>query len=74
MTGGVKCSEYFNCDKRDCPAFAIPHGRCWLIAGTLCRDEVQGQVLEKIEVCLECQFFQENMDRDALDETCQADQ
>jgi PAS domain S-box-containing protein len=69
MAGWAQCSEYFNCDKRDCPAFAMEHGRCWLIAGTLCRDEGHGQVLDKIEACLECQFFQENMDRDALDET-----
>jgi PAS domain S-box-containing protein len=69
MAGWARCSEYFNCDKRDCAAFAMTHGRCWLIAGTLCRDEVQGQVLEKLEVCLDCRFFQENMDRDAVDET-----
>ncbi|HBD08958.1 MAG TPA: hypothetical protein DCZ69_11920 [Syntrophobacteraceae bacterium] len=70
VAGRSKCSEFFNCAKKDCPAFAVRHGRCWLIPGTLCRDEILGQTLERIEACLECQFFHENMHRDAIQETC----
>lgn len=31
-----KCKEFFNCQKKDCPAFESEEYRCWLFAGTLC--------------------------------------
>ncbi|MBW2172382.1 MAG: PAS domain S-box protein, partial [Deltaproteobacteria bacterium] len=37
--------------------------------GTHCRDEIQGQFLEKIEMCLECEPFKNNVDLGSLEET-----
>ena len=36
----------------------IHSGRfCWAVAGTYCGDKVQGIFAEKIESCVQCQFF-----------------
>ncbi len=42
---------------------------CWLISGTLCRDSIQGKFLEKMEMCLSCEAFQENHDLSTLKAT-----
>jgi anti-anti-sigma factor len=60
----VKCWEYFKCDKTDCPAYGSDELRCWLIPDTLCRDEIAGSYLEKIESCAKCDVFKANMDKD----------
>lgn len=31
---------------------------CWVVAGTLCRGEVQGTFAKKFGDCLKCDFFQ----------------
>ncbi len=30
---------------------------CWVVAGTFCGDEVQGDNVSKIKTCLECEFY-----------------
>lgn len=30
---------------------------CWTVAGTLCGGKAQGTCAEKIETCLECDFY-----------------
>jgi hypothetical protein len=30
---------------------------CWNVAGTFCREEVQGSVAKKLENCKECGFY-----------------
>ena len=30
---------------------------CWVVAGTLCGDTVQGDGVSKIKTCLECEFY-----------------
>jgi rsbT co-antagonist protein RsbR len=63
----VKCWEYLNCDKTECPAYGSDEHRCWLIPNTFCRDEIKGTYLEKIEACASCEVFKVNMGKD--DET-----
>lgn len=63
------CWDYKNCDQRtNCPAYTekklngIHSGEnggrsCWMIAGTLCGDKVQGRFAQKIGTCQECAFY-----------------
>ena len=67
--GKVKCWEVFKCKKTECPAYMSKNLWCWLISGTCCRDEIQGEFLEKMEKCLECEIFKMNMDITAMKET-----
>ena len=62
----VKCWEVFKCKKKECPVYKSKDLRCWLISGTLCRDEIQGKFLEKMEMCIDCVVFKANMDVAAL--------
>jgi PAS domain S-box-containing protein len=65
----VKCWEVFKCNDQECPVYQLKEPRCWLIAGTHCRNEIQGKFLEKMEMCLECEPFKANMDTASLEET-----
>lgn len=31
---------------------------CWVIAGTMCDNEIQGSFTQKLDNCLECDFYQ----------------
>lgn len=65
-----KCWEVFHCNQATCPAFMSKEGlRCWLVAGTHCRDEIQGKFLEKMEMCLCCSIFRGNMDTASMEKT-----
>ncbi len=65
----VKCWDVFQCGKQECPAYHSEDLRCWLFPRTHCRDEIQGGFLEKIELCLSCNVFEENMDVSAMKTT-----
>ncbi len=67
--GKVKCWEVFKCKKTECPAYMSKNLRCWLISETCCRDEIQGEFLKKMEMCLECEVFKMNMDITAMTKT-----
>ncbi|MDY6837062.1 MAG: sigma 54-interacting transcriptional regulator [Thermodesulfobacteriota bacterium] len=69
MSDKVKCWEYFQCDKAQCPAYQSEEAMCWVASGTHCRDEIQGRFLEKMEMCLECKLFKENMSVDSMVKT-----
>lgn len=32
--------------------------QCWVVAGTLCKNEIQGTFAKKLVNCLECDFYQ----------------
>jgi PAS domain S-box-containing protein len=68
----VKCWEFFECNKTECPVFESKELRCWLVPGTQCRDEIQGKFLEKIEMCLDCEPFKENLDITSVEDTLKA--
>ena len=72
MKEQVKCWEFFECNKKECPVFRSKEPRCWLVPGTHCRNEIQGKFLEKIEMCLKCEPFKKNIDIASLEDTLQA--
>lgn len=51
------CWEVKDCSKTDCPVYGKEHLRCWLIAGTYCRGEVQGRFARKIQDCAKCDVY-----------------
>jgi len=51
------CWRELGCDKDDCPAYGREHTRCWLVAGTFCRGEVQGQFARKLKDCRLCEVY-----------------
>ena len=69
MNDLIACWEHFQCTTTACPAFKAEERRCWLIPNTLCRDETQGQFIEKLELCLDCTPFALNISPDSLPET-----
>ena len=69
MNKKVKCWEVFECKEEGCPAYDSKELICWLIPRTRCRSEIQGQFLEKMEMCLECEPFKANIDFDSMEET-----
>ncbi|MDY6987826.1 MAG: response regulator [Thermodesulfobacteriota bacterium] len=69
MAGRLKCWEFFECGEKECPVYKSKELRCWLVSNTLCRNEIQGRFLEKIEMCLDCEPFKVNMNNDSLEET-----
>jgi methyl-accepting chemotaxis protein len=71
--GAKNCWEIKNCgripggrkaaDMGVCPAYP-DHGRdCWAVAGTFCGGKVQGTSAQKLESCMECDFFQSSRQR-----------
>lgn len=62
------CWEFKGCTKEKCPAHSekrlhgihggINAGRaCWVVAGTRCGGEVQGQYAQKVGSCMLCDFY-----------------
>jgi len=72
MSAEVKCWEMLQCGEYSCPAYHATDVKCWLTPGTHCREEIQGQFLEKIEMCLGCEVFKQNIGPDSIDETLRA--
>ena len=63
--GGAKVSE-----KGECPAATetrhdgVNSGKnagraCWVVAGTLCKGEIQGDYAKKILNCTKCHFYEQ---------------
>ncbi len=69
ITKKVKCWEVLDCGEEKCPAYKVKELKCWLVPGTLCRKEIQGKFLEKIELCLDCDPFKTNIDLESMEET-----
>jgi HD-GYP domain-containing protein (c-di-GMP phosphodiesterase class II) len=62
----VKCWDFFECDEKKCPAYKSRNLRCWLFANTHCRNEIQGEFIEKMEMCSDCKVFKKNMDLSSM--------
>lgn len=74
MSGGdikqmVKCWDILECHEKECPAYEAENVRCWLISGTHCRNMIQGNFLDKIELCIGCDVFTINFDIDSMKDT-----
>lgn len=65
----LKCWEFDNCEQLECPAYKSDDHRCWVISGTFCRDSIKEEFIEKMEFCLECDFFKANIGIDSLEDT-----
>lgn len=63
------CWEIMQCRESDCPSFGKVDLRCWLQQGTHCFDSVQGEWLEKMELCLSCAVFNDNIQPDDFQDT-----
>jgi diguanylate cyclase (GGDEF)-like protein len=53
----LKCWEYKNCTKKDCPSYENSDLRCWQVAGTFCGGNVQGYFAAKYGDCRKCDVF-----------------
>ncbi len=71
MADRTNCWDFFNCSEKICPVFIQKEPRCWLVSGTSCREEIQGLFIEKMEMCLACDFFKQVIDPSDLEETLQ---
>ena len=62
--GGTKVHELGICPMaaEDRPADA--GNRCWLVAGTMCKGEIQGTFAKKYEDCKVCDFYQKAMENE----------
>lgn len=62
-TGGDKTSELGVCPAATEGVLDGTHGgtnagrACWVVAGTLCKGEVQGTFAKKFEACEKCEFY-----------------
>jgi len=62
------CWRAKNCTAEDCPSYGKEHVRCWLIAGTYCRGEVQGRFAQKLGDCAKCEVYKASIERDPINE------
>src|SRR4030042_3267846 len=65
----LRCWEVFACNERTCPVYKSKSPNCWLFSDTHCRNQIQGKVLEKMEMCLGCRIFKMNMDVAGMKDT-----
>ncbi|NWF74961.1 MAG: GAF domain-containing protein [Nitrospirae bacterium] len=65
----VKCWQVLECIKKECPAYKTEDFKCWLISGTYCWGSIQGNCLDKIEICLKCDVLMLNLDTFSMRET-----
>ncbi len=74
----LNCWEFLECHQKDlCPAFkekrldgihgGINSGRaCWVVAGTRCSGEVQGEFAKKEGNCKECRFYKKVKEEEGM--------
>ncbi len=56
----VYCWEELDCKQTQCPSYLNREEKCWTVAGTFCKGEVQGVYAQKIGDCRQCVVFQKN--------------
>ncbi|NWF98485.1 MAG: PAS domain S-box protein [Nitrospirae bacterium] len=56
----TKCWELLNCKDEKCPAYQSKDLKCWLILKTRCKNTLQNQLIDKLELCPECSVFKLN--------------
>lgn len=61
----LHCWEIKNCARVECPSFHDIDSRCWLMAGTLCEGEIQGDFAKKYRSCFGCEVLG-RLEEDAL--------
>ena len=62
MNNIMKCWEFKKCGKeitRDCAAVVENAGDvCWIMSGTTCSGELQGNFIKKVGTCKQCDYYQ----------------
>lgn len=53
----LSCREVKGCKKTACPAYNGEDYRCWLVAGTLCKNQTHGDFAKKYGSCFKCDVF-----------------
>jgi two-component system NtrC family sensor kinase len=56
----VYCWEELDCKQEDCPSYGNREEKCWTVAGTFCKGQVQGVHAQKIGDCRKCVVYQKN--------------
>lgn len=56
----LRCWERLECNKRECPAYGSKELRCWLIAGTFCREGIGSEFAKKLGDCRKCVVYKES--------------
>lgn len=51
------CWEVMDCDIKTCPAYNNDNLRCWQITGTLCHNQAQGMLENKMPLCENCKVY-----------------
>ncbi len=62
------CWREKQCGATDCPSYGKEHVRCWLVAGTFCRGEVQGRFAQKFGSCTKCEIYQTAVQQNPINE------
>ena len=70
MSEKIKCVQFFNCDRVDCPAYDAATLNCWLVDGSCRRPPDPDEDLTQAERCLACSVFKTNMDGDTMEASC----
>lgn len=52
-----ECRKIMKCDQKSCPAYGSSNLNCWDMPGTLCRGEVQEDVITKLDKCRQCKTY-----------------
>ena len=56
----VYCWKVKKCGREDCPAYnSSKPTRCWQIAGTFCKGQIQGTFAKKLTSCKKCDVYQQ---------------
>ena len=63
----MKCFEYFDCKKKECPIFKGSEKACWELEGTLCNHPAKnivksGKVLKE-NICHSCLYYAQQKDK-----------
>ncbi len=53
----VRCWEIKGCSEIECPCFGETELKCWQVAGTFCKGEVQGIFASKYGDCRHCEVY-----------------
>jgi methyl-accepting chemotaxis protein len=58
--GDRRCWDILSCpssSRQKCPAYNVEEERCWLISGTWCKGNQQGDFRSKLRNCMTCEAF-----------------
>ncbi|MCX7944629.1 MAG: diguanylate cyclase [Deltaproteobacteria bacterium] len=61
MPKKILCWQALNCKESKCPLFEKKNYKCWLVSGTLCHNQKEGEPFTKLDTCLDCFVFNNNL-------------